>query len=53
MKTNKIKYFSPLIEKIILDSAISLTMESTPPLGPDELALVDKINPNPDLLRSV
>lgn len=35
METNKI-YTSPLIEWIPLDNEISLSMESNPPLGPEE-----------------
>jgi hypothetical protein len=32
----KKKYIAPLIEIIFLDNEISLTMESTPPMGPGE-----------------
>ena len=43
MKTNHIKtekqsYSSPAIEKIKLDNEISLVLESSPPLGPNETA---------------
>jgi hypothetical protein len=32
----KAKYISPTIEVIVLDNEISLALESTPPLGPNE-----------------
>jgi len=32
----KKKYFSPIIELIVLDSDISLQLESNPPEGPGE-----------------
>ena len=43
MKTNPIKtekhnYISPTIVKIKLDNEISLALESSPPLGPNETA---------------
>jgi len=33
----KRKYFAPLIECILLDNEISLSMESYPPIRPNEL----------------
>lgn len=39
MKTEhaeKMRYFAPKIEKIILDNEISLVLESSPPIGPEE-----------------
>jgi len=35
METKK-KYIAPLIECIPLDNEISLALESSPPIGPDE-----------------
>lgn len=35
METKKI-YTSPMMERIPLDNEISLTMDSNPPVGPDE-----------------
>jgi hypothetical protein len=35
METKK-KYITPEVEEIRLDNAISLALESTPPVGPDE-----------------
>ena len=34
MKTNKQDYTTPKIERIELDNEISLTLDSTPPVGP-------------------
>ena len=36
----KKKYIAPYIEIIFLDNEISLALESNPPAGPDENALV-------------
>lgn len=47
MKTCK-KYKSPVVECVMLDSAISLILQSTPPEGPDEygqLTDVFKLSP--------
>ena len=33
---NKNHYTAPLIERIVLDNEISLTLDSTPPVGPGE-----------------
>jgi len=35
-KTEKRSYFPPEVEKIMLDNEISLALESSPPIGPDE-----------------
>jgi len=35
METKK-KYITPVVEEIRLDNAISLALESNPPVGPDE-----------------
>ncbi len=45
----KKKYSAPAIEIIFLDNAISLALESAPPAGPSEGALMrpDNINNNP------
>jgi len=46
----KKKYLSPLVELIVLDNEISLALESTPPVGPDEgnnLNSPDFLNQNP------
>lgn len=32
----KRSYFPPIVEKIKLDNEISLALESSPPIGPDE-----------------
>jgi len=38
LKSNKKKiYFSPQIDCVKLDNEISLALESTPPIGPDEV----------------
>jgi hypothetical protein len=34
--TEKRSYFPPIVEKIVLDNEISLALESSPPVGPDE-----------------
>jgi len=53
MNTNKIvekrRYNSPKIVCIQLDNEISLALESSPPIGPSEGALMrpDNINNNP------
>jgi len=44
---NKKIYFSPQIEHIILDNEISLILESSPPVGPDE-----SLNSKPDYLNN-
>lgn len=36
---NKGAYVTPKIEQIVLDNEISLALESTPPIGPDEAYL--------------
>ena len=41
----KIKYTEPHIEIVILDNEISLALESTPPLGPDEVFGFNQDNP--------
>ena len=41
MKTQNIEkreYIAPSIEQIKLDNGISLALESTPPLGPEEIS---------------
>jgi len=52
MKTQNIAkrdYKTPLIEQVKLDNDISLALESTPPLGPGEIAKVapEHFNNNP------
>lgn len=42
-------YTSPSIQHVTLDSEFSLSLESTPPLGPDELYVEQS---TPDLLRT-
>lgn len=37
----KKKYIIPNIEIILLDNEISLALESLPPVGPDELSLLE------------
>lgn len=37
----KITYSTPHIERIIIDSDVSLALESSPPLGPDETQLLN------------
>lgn len=37
----KITYSTPHIESIIIDSEISLALESSPPMGPDETQLLN------------
>ncbi len=44
----KKKYFAPFVELIVLDNEISLALESTPPLGPDEGS---NLNISPDFLN--
>jgi len=44
----KKKYFSPLVELIVLDNEISLALESNPPVGPDE---GNNLNNGPDFLH--
>lgn len=41
----KRNYFPPVVEKIRLDNEISLALESSPPIGPDE-----GVNLSPDYL---
>lgn len=41
------KYSSPIIEKIEIDKDISLQLESSPPIGPDETNNVQPNQPNP------
>lgn len=45
----KRNYNAPLIEQIHLDNEISLTMESSPPAGPDEgyLKVPEYLNNDP------
>ena len=45
----KIKYNTPVIERIKLDNEISLALESTPPSGPGEASVVttDYFNNDP------
>jgi hypothetical protein len=38
----KITYSTPRIESIIIDSEISLALESSPPMGPDETIAFNK-----------
>ena len=47
--TEKRSYFPPLVEKIELDNEISLALESSPPLGPNEGAYLspDYLGNNP------
>ncbi len=40
----KVTYISPQIDLIVLDNEISLVLESTPPLGPDEIAQQQNTN---------
>jgi hypothetical protein len=41
-------YIAPFIEIIILDNEISLSLESNPPAGPNEIAFINSaINNNP------
>jgi uncharacterized protein YfaP (DUF2135 family) len=35
----KLFYSSPEIHKIVLDNAISLSLDSTPPVGPEEISM--------------
>lgn len=46
MKTTiKAQYCTPLIECIIIDSEVTLALESTPPMGPNEtLVLNNPVN---------
>lgn len=44
MKIKKQVYITPQIQSIIIDSEINLTLDSTPPEGPNELTL--KASPN-------
>jgi hypothetical protein len=37
MKKDKKRYFIPIIEVVLLDNEISLSMESEPPVGPGEI----------------
>lgn len=47
--TDKQKYNIPQIERIVLDNEISLQLESNPPLGPEEIAIItpEYMNNNP------
>ena len=47
--TEKRSYFPPIVEKIELDNEISLALESSPPVGPDEVinGATDYFNCNP------
>lgn len=47
--TNKRSYFPPIVEKIVLDNEISLALESSPPVGPNEVAYLspDYLGNNP------
>lgn len=47
METNKKTYAVPNIIKVYLDNEISLSLESTPPVGPSELS-----NNTPDCLQN-
>jgi hypothetical protein len=38
--TGKISYNAPQLERIIIDNEISLALESTPPMGPNETMLI-------------
>jgi len=42
MNTYKPNYSAPKIERIELDNEISLTLDSTPPTGPNELSSAGK-----------
>ena len=44
METKK-KYIKPRIEIIFLDNEISLALESSPPVGPDESFYFNQNNP--------
>lgn len=37
----KKKYIAPVIEIISLDNEISLALESAPPIGPEELGILE------------
>ncbi len=41
------KYSLPIIEKIEIDTDISLQLESSPPIGPSETNNVEPSQPNP------
>lgn len=45
--TEKRSYFPPIVDKIELDNEISLALESSPPIGPDEGAYL-----SPDYLEN-
>lgn len=47
MNAIKKKYFMPQINKIILDNQVSLALESTPPIGPEELVYQSGKSINP------
>lgn len=40
-------YSTPVIERVILDNEISLALESSPPVGPDELVQNKSQSNNP------
>ena len=49
METMKSKYIAPEIVTILLDNEISLSMESEPPIGPNETSEIslDSFENNP------
>lgn len=49
MESNKKQYCTPQIERVILDNEISLALQSSPPIGPDETHLMqpDYFNNDP------
>lgn len=44
---NKLLYTAPIIESIKLDNDISLALESSPPIGPEETLLPRYLNNDP------
>lgn len=52
MKTTKKKYKTPEIEKVVIDTDISLALESEPPYGPDEGSVYEDSSDNKNLIST-